>query len=70
MTERQRFFFGVATPERYPELWKRLTEQFGPKRVEMAADGFQPVSIGPRTLRVDTACTALLAVVHASMQGR
>ncbi len=32
--------------------------------------GFRPVSIGSRTLRVDTACTALVAVVHASMQGR
>jgi 16S rRNA (uracil1498-N3)-methyltransferase len=31
--------------------------------------GFRPVSVGPRTLRVDTACTALVAVVHASMQG-
>ena len=30
--------------------------------------GFQPVGAGPRTLRVDTACTALLAVVHASMR--
>jgi len=32
--------------------------------------GFRPVSVGSRTLRVDTACTALVAVVHASMQGR
>ena len=31
--------------------------------------GFLPVSVGPRTLRVDTACTALLAVVHASLRG-
>jgi 16S rRNA (uracil1498-N3)-methyltransferase len=30
--------------------------------------GFQPVGLGPRTLRVDTACTALLAIVHASIQ--
>jgi RsmE family RNA methyltransferase len=34
----------------------------------LQAHGFQPVGVGPRTLRVDTACTALLAVVHASMQ--
>jgi RsmE family RNA methyltransferase len=33
----------------------------------LQAHGFQPVGIGPRTLRVDTACTALLAIVHASM---
>lgn len=26
------FFFGTATPERYPELWKRLIEEFGPDR--------------------------------------
>ena len=30
--------------------------------------GFQPVGVGPRPLRVDTACTALLAVVHAAIQ--
>lgn len=33
----------------------------------LQAHGFQPVGVGPRTLRVDTACTALLAVIHASM---
>lgn len=26
------FFFGTATPESHPELWKRLVEDFGPKR--------------------------------------
>jgi len=31
--------------------------------------GFQLVGLGPRTLRVDTACTALLAITHASMRG-
>jgi 16S rRNA (uracil1498-N3)-methyltransferase len=30
--------------------------------------GFRSVGLGPRTLRVDTACTALLAIVHAWMQ--
>ena len=30
--------------------------------------GFRPVGLGPRPLRVDTACTALLAIVHASMR--
>jgi RsmE family RNA methyltransferase len=29
--------------------------------------GFQPVSMGPRTLRTDTACIALLALVHESL---
>jgi RsmE family RNA methyltransferase len=28
--------------------------------------GFRLVGLGPRTLRVDTACTALLAITHAS----
>lgn len=26
------FFFGIATPERYPELWKKLINEFGPER--------------------------------------
>jgi 16S rRNA (uracil1498-N3)-methyltransferase len=30
--------------------------------------GFRPVGLGPRTLRVDTACTGFLAIVHASIQ--
>jgi RsmE family RNA methyltransferase len=34
----------------------------------LQAHGFQPVGMGPRTLRVDTACTALLAVVHAALR--
>lgn len=33
----------------------------------LQAHGFQPVGMGPRTLRVDTACTALVAVVHAAL---
>ena len=36
----------------------------------LQAHGFRQVSLGPRTLRVDTACIALLAIVHASMQKR
>ena len=36
----------------------------------LEAHRFRPVSLGPRALRVDTACTALLAIAHASMQGR
>ena len=26
------FFFNIATPETYPELWKKLTNEFGPNR--------------------------------------
>jgi RsmE family RNA methyltransferase len=33
----------------------------------LASHGFQLVGLGPRTLRVDTACTALLAITHASL---
>ena len=31
----------------------------------LSARGFTPVSMGPRTLRTDTACIALLALVHS-----
>lgn len=33
----------------------------------LEAHGFQPVGMGPRTLRTDTACVALLAIVHAAL---
>lgn len=33
----------------------------------LAAHDFRLVSLGPRTLRTDTACTALLAITHAAM---
>jgi RsmE family RNA methyltransferase len=36
----------------------------------LEAHGFQPVGAGPRTLRTDTACIALLALVHDSMKPR
>jgi len=29
------FYFGVATPELYPELWKKLSTEFGPKRQQL-----------------------------------
>ena len=32
--------------------------------------GFQPVGMGVRTLRTDTACIALLALVHDAMRSR
>ena len=35
----------------------------------LEAHGFQRVGLGPRPLRVDTACTALLAITHASIVG-
>jgi 16S rRNA (uracil1498-N3)-methyltransferase len=34
----------------------------------LEAHGFTRVGLGPRTLRVDTACTALLAIAHAAME--
>jgi RsmE family RNA methyltransferase len=36
----------------------------------LEAHRFRQVSLGARTLRVDTACTALLAVVHAAIDER
>jgi RsmE family RNA methyltransferase len=33
----------------------------------LEAHGFQPASMGPRTLRTDTACVALLALVHGAL---
>jgi RsmE family RNA methyltransferase len=33
----------------------------------MRAHGFRPVGLGPRTLRTDTACIALLALVHDAL---
>jgi 16S rRNA (uracil1498-N3)-methyltransferase len=33
----------------------------------LAAHGFRLAGLGPRTLRVDTACTALLAMTHAAL---
>ena len=33
-----------------------------------SAHGFEPVGMGPRTLRTDTACVALLALAHASFR--
>jgi len=32
------------------------------------AHGFHTVGLGPRILRVDTACTAILAITHAALQ--
>jgi 16S rRNA (uracil1498-N3)-methyltransferase len=37
------------------------------EREMLAAHGFQAVGLGPRTLRTDTACIALLALVHAAL---
>lgn len=36
----------------------------------LAAHGFVAVGMGTRTLRTDTACVALLALVHAAIEGR
>ncbi len=31
------FYFGLATPETHPELWRRLQQEFGPQRKETKA---------------------------------
>jgi RsmE family RNA methyltransferase len=36
----------------------------------LVAHGFRPIGMGPRTLRSDTACVALLALVHDTMKSR
>jgi RsmE family RNA methyltransferase len=36
----------------------------------LAAHGFHPFEMGGRTLRTDTACIALLALVHSALAGR
>jgi RsmE family RNA methyltransferase len=35
----------------------------------LRARGFAPVTLGPRVLRTDTACVALLALIHARLPG-
>jgi RsmE family RNA methyltransferase len=37
------------------------------ERARLGERGFAPVSMGPRTLRTDTACVALLTLVHAAL---
>jgi RsmE family RNA methyltransferase len=34
----------------------------------LATHGFEPIGMGPRTLRTDTACIALLALVHEALE--
>jgi RsmE family RNA methyltransferase len=36
----------------------------------LQSHGFRLAGLGPRTLRVDTACIAILALVHAALNGR
>jgi 16S rRNA (uracil1498-N3)-methyltransferase len=36
----------------------------------LEAHGFQSIGMGPRTMRTDTACIALLALVHDALSGR
>jgi len=38
------------------------------RTVVLLGVGFGLVGLGPRTLRVDTACTAVLAITHASIE--
>ena len=40
------------------------------ERALFAAHGFQTFSIGPRTLRTDTACVALLTLMHQALAAR
>lgn len=40
------------------------------ERTLLAAHGFEAIGMGPRILRVDTACIALLSVVHEVLEDR
>lgn len=62
----------VASAASAAQIGQRCLLAIGPEggwnAYELAllqAHGFSLVGMGPRTLRVDTACTALLAIVHA-----
>ena len=46
----------------------RLDPAARPELTLLDAHRFRSVGLGPRTLRVDTACTALLALAHASLE--
>ena len=80
--ERHRIFVCSPTPPRHGQRarWsarmpaRRLLLAIGPEGgwndFEIAlleAHGFQSAGMGPRTLRTDTACIALLALVHDAM---
>ena len=63
---------GAVNPLRAPGGDGRVLLAVGPEGgwnsfelERLQAHGFQPVAMGPRTLRVDTACIALLALVNA-----
>jgi 16S rRNA (uracil1498-N3)-methyltransferase len=67
---------GATSPanSRAPDPGERVLLAVGPEggwnKFEtelLGAHGFQPVGMGPRTLRTDTACVALLALVHATL---
>jgi len=65
---------GVAIGERSPE---RVLIAIGPEggwnAFELALlqkHGCHLVGLGPRTLRVDTACVSLLSIAHAAMSGK
>lgn len=60
-----------ATPDPDCRVLLAVGPEGGWNRFELdllAAHGFKTVSMGPRTLRTDTACLALLALVHDAMR--
>ena len=58
-----------------PSATDRILLAIGPEggwndfeRGLLAAHGFQSVGMGPRALRTDTACVALLALAHGALK--
>jgi 16S rRNA (uracil1498-N3)-methyltransferase len=66
---------GAAVSDDAPARDRRVLMAIGPEggwnAFELSllqAHGFRLVGLGPRTLRVDTACTALLAITHSALE--
>ena len=49
------FYSGTATPQTYPELWRILTEEFGPRRIERGiyTDVYEANSLPGNYMRLD-----------------
>jgi RsmE family RNA methyltransferase len=59
----------IVRASREPRILLAIGPEGGWNRFELdllAAHGFQPAGMGPRTLRTDTACVALLAIAHSA----
>jgi len=69
--------FGTYGQEKSPDLSSRTLLAIGPEGGWNAFElglleerGFRRISLGPRSLRTDTACIAMLAMINASRESR